>query len=260
MTPSVTVAAQRVDSQETLRGDSVDYCSEHLCLLGASGSAATIHAVQNNDGFFLQPGLKHAKKRSYREVASEELCWLASSSVPIVATYFLQFSLGFANFVAIGSLGAKELAATSLAYMVSGVFALAPALGFASAMDTFCSSAYTASSDKTLVGLHFQRGAYIIVPSFNFVALPLGIYLAYGAPHMQVAGLWWGTCVGTVISAVAQLFVIIYRTDWDHEVQRCLDRLIASGPATINNTTSTTDSFCPILNSALTMDTYGSVA
>ncbi|KAJ1997242.1 ethionine resistance protein [Coemansia thaxteri] len=112
-----------------------------------------------------------------------------------------------------------------------------------------------------LRGLGRQKlGAYIIVPSFNFVALPLGIYLAYGAPHIQVAGLWWGTCVGTVISAVAQLFVIIYRTDWDHEVQRCLDRLIASGPATINNTTSTTDSFCPILNSALTMDTYGSVA
>ncbi|KAJ1940925.1 ethionine resistance protein, partial [Linderina pennispora] len=102
-------------------------------------------------------------RKPYRIVAKQEFEWLAASSVPIVATYFLQFSLGFANFVAIGNIGAKELAATSLAYMVSGVFALAPALGFASAMDTFCSSAFTASTDKTLVGLHFQRGVVAVV-------------------------------------------------------------------------------------------------
>ncbi|KAJ2360166.1 hypothetical protein IW150_007577, partial [Coemansia sp. RSA 2607] len=74
-------------------------------------------------------------------------------------------------------------------------------------------------------------GAYIIVPSFNFVGLPLGIYLAYGPMQMEVVGLWWGTCVGTVISALAQLFAIVYWTDWDHEVERCLRRLIESGPS-----------------------------
>ncbi|KAJ2076304.1 ethionine resistance protein, partial [Coemansia sp. S100] len=83
-----------------------------------------------------------------------------------------------------------------------------------------------------LRGLGRQKlGAYIIVPAFNFIGLPLSVFLAYGPPHMQVTGLWWGACVGTVISALVQMFIIIYRTDWDHEVQRCLDRLIASGPA-----------------------------
>ncbi|KAJ2690120.1 ethionine resistance protein [Coemansia spiralis] len=512
--------AKRVDSQETLHSDSgADFCSERTRFLSGCDGAAPTH--KDDELLCLRPSLKK-KKRPYREVAREEFGWLAASSVPIVATYFLQFSLGFANFVAIGNLGAKELAATSLAYMVSGVFALAPALGFASAMDTFCSSAFTASADKTLVGLHFQRGvvavvlhlipvtvvflnmewlmlmmrqdaeiaalcgqymrvflpgvlpwalyectkrylqaqgimrasttvilivapihwlnsyllilsprfglgyigaplnlsitfwlmflgiwayamtcraaratwggwswecirglgafyrlgipavittcgewwayeslsllasffgpsqlaaqaiiinivslsgqipsamgftstprignllgagqarqarisshiitvmtivvgclttvsfvvwrqwwgnmysndpevvdvvvelmpvagifltcnglnqvfaailrglgrqklgAFIIVPAFNFIGLPVSVYLAYGPPHMQVTGLWWGTCVGTVISALVQMFVIVYCTDWDHEVQRCLDRLIASGPA-----------------------------
>ncbi|KAJ1724275.1 ethionine resistance protein [Coemansia erecta] len=83
-----------------------------------------------------------------------------------------------------------------------------------------------------LRGLGRQKlGAYIIVPSFNLIGLPLGIYLAYGPMQMEVVGLWWGTCVGTVISALAQLFAIVYWTDWDHEVERCLRRLIESGPS-----------------------------
>ncbi|KAJ1833126.1 ethionine resistance protein [Coemansia sp. RSA 2706] len=148
---SMLASTSRVSSQETLQGDIAQgYCAD-----------PAYDAAGLEDGAYL---LTTKKKRApYSAVAKEEFSWLAASSVPIVATYFLQFSLGFANFVAIGNLGAKELAATSLAYMVSGVFALAPALGYASAMDTFCSSAYTASTDKTLVGLHFQRGVVAVV-------------------------------------------------------------------------------------------------
>ncbi|KAJ2879368.1 ethionine resistance protein, partial [Coemansia asiatica] len=84
-----------------------------------------------------------------------------------------------------------------------------------------------------LRGLGRQKmGAYIIVPSFNLIGLPLAVYLAYGPLHMEVTGLWWGTCVGTVVSALAQLFAIIYWTDWEHEVVRCLRRLVESGPTT----------------------------
>ncbi|KAJ2626595.1 ethionine resistance protein, partial [Coemansia sp. RSA 1290] len=148
---SLLASTSRVASQETLQGEiAQDYCAE-----------PSFDVSELDDGACLLTTTK--KKTPYRVVAKEEFLWLTSSSIPIVATYFLQFSLGFANFVAIGNLGAKELAATSLSYMISGVFALAPALGFASAMDTFCSSAFTASTDKTLVGLHFQRGVVAVV-------------------------------------------------------------------------------------------------
>ncbi|KAJ2850826.1 ethionine resistance protein, partial [Coemansia erecta] len=139
-------ASMHADSQQTLY----------------DSSAPTFDTDTSANCQYLLTISKH-KKTPYRILAKEEFRWLASSSIPLVATYFLQFSLGFANFVAIGNLGAKELAATSLAYMVSGLFALAPALGIASAMVTFCSSAFTASTDKTLVGLHFQRGIVAIV-------------------------------------------------------------------------------------------------
>ncbi|KAJ2516771.1 ethionine resistance protein [Coemansia sp. RSA 1939] len=46
---------------------------------------------------------------------------------------------------------------------------MAPTFGLLSAMDTFCSTAYTASRDKTLVGFHFQRG--IIAVCAYFIAV-----------------------------------------------------------------------------------------
>ncbi|KAJ2795019.1 ethionine resistance protein, partial [Coemansia furcata] len=49
---------------------------------------------------------------------------------------------------------------------------LAPAFGLLSAMDTFCSTAFTASRDKTLVGFHFQRGL-IAVFSHILLAAPI---------------------------------------------------------------------------------------
>ncbi|KAJ1736372.1 ethionine resistance protein [Coemansia sp. Benny D160-2] len=166
----VSHSAKRVDSQKTLGESPSEECAgltaTKLAHCAASGDTdltpCNVDMSDQSDGAYLL-FVPKKKKIPYLLVAREELGWLGASSVPVVATYFLQFSLGFANFVAIGNLGAKELAATSLSYMVSGVFALAPALGYASAMDTFCSSAYTASADKTLVGVHFQRGVVAVV-------------------------------------------------------------------------------------------------
>ncbi|KAJ2549362.1 ethionine resistance protein [Coemansia sp. RSA 1933] len=155
--------ARRIDSQRTLGGGDPSGIYDDL----SSNDIEVVLEPNNNDSdetYLLTINSSNKKKKTpYAHLAKNELSWLTASSIPVVATYFLQFSLGFANFVVIGNLGAKELAATSLSYMVSGVFALAPALGYASAMDTFCSSAFTAATDKTLVGLHFQRGVVAVV-------------------------------------------------------------------------------------------------
>ncbi|KAJ1943625.1 ethionine resistance protein [Linderina macrospora] len=111
-----------------------------------------------------------------------------------------------------------------------------------------------------LRGLGRQKlGACIIVPSFNLIGLPLSLYFAYGPLDMKVVGLWWGTCVGTVISAVVQLYFIIYRTDWDKEVERCIRRLIVSRPAKPQMQPATQ----PETSSSITQETthnYGTLA
>ncbi|KAJ2618777.1 ethionine resistance protein [Coemansia sp. RSA 1290] len=117
-----------------------------------------------------------------------------------------------------------------------------------------------------LRGMGRQKlGAYIIVPSFNLIGLPLSVYLAYGPLHMEVAGLWWGACVGTVASAVIQLFVVVYYTDWEKEVERCLRRLIISGPGNASCVTlaDAAANAAPIADDRLCMNRpsdYGSLA
>ncbi|KAI8326289.1 hypothetical protein GQ54DRAFT_307770, partial [Martensiomyces pterosporus] len=115
---------KRADSQETLLNESTsELYPETTSLLKSSTSTSSLLIAStpaSSDALHYSTyGRRCRAKKPYRIVAKQEFEWLAASSVPIVATYFLQFSLGFANFVAIGNLGAKELAATSLAYMVS---------------------------------------------------------------------------------------------------------------------------------------------
>ncbi|KAJ2612288.1 ethionine resistance protein [Coemansia sp. RSA 1804] len=60
--------------------------------------------------------------------------------------------------MSLGHLGTVELAAAALANMTVFMIVNAPGLGLASALDTFCPTAFTGSRDRTLVGFHLQRG------------------------------------------------------------------------------------------------------
>ncbi|KAJ2411450.1 ethionine resistance protein, partial [Coemansia sp. RSA 2530] len=115
-------------------------------LLSASPSATSLEIAKNDTN---EPYLVAAKR---------EVLWIASSSSLVILTSLLETSFVFVNVLAVSHLGAKELAAMSLSVTCLGIIALAPAFGLLSIMDTFCSTAFTASRDKTLVGFHFQRG------------------------------------------------------------------------------------------------------
>ncbi|KAJ2695965.1 ethionine resistance protein, partial [Coemansia spiralis] len=93
----------------------------------------------------------------------QESALLVRSAVPVALAYLLQFSFNFANILSLGHLGASELAAAALANMTLFMLVNAPAVGLASTLDTFCTSAFTASRDKTLVGFHLQRGIISVI-------------------------------------------------------------------------------------------------
>ncbi|KAJ2084320.1 ethionine resistance protein [Coemansia sp. RSA 988] len=103
---------------------------------------------------------KQDTRRPFIAVAWNELKWLASSSSLTAITAVLQMSFSFVNVMSVGHLGAKELSAMSLSMSITMCIAMAPMEGIVSAMETFCSTAYTASRDKTVVGLYFQRGLF----------------------------------------------------------------------------------------------------
>ncbi|KAJ1818171.1 ethionine resistance protein [Coemansia sp. RSA 2675] len=88
----------------------------------------------------------------------QEAWWLFTSSVPLSLSYLCQSSFTFVSMLSVGKLGVNELAASSLAVMLINFIVLMPCIGLACALETFCSSAFTASRDKTRVGFHLQRG------------------------------------------------------------------------------------------------------
>ncbi|KAJ1943626.1 ethionine resistance protein [Linderina macrospora] len=99
-------------------------------------------------------------------MAKEEMARILRSSVPLILTYLLQYSFAFVNLLVLGRIGADKLAAAALANMTVMVVVNAPAVGLASALDTYCSTAFTASQDRTLVGFHLQRGIIAVTGHF----------------------------------------------------------------------------------------------
>ncbi|KAJ2786244.1 ethionine resistance protein [Coemansia javaensis] len=88
----------------------------------------------------------------------QEAWWLLGSSVPLILAFLCQNSFNFVSMLSVGRLGVNELAAASLGVMIVNFVVLMPSIGLANALETFCCAAYTASEDKTRVGLHTQRG------------------------------------------------------------------------------------------------------
>ncbi|KAJ2424349.1 hypothetical protein GGF41_002812, partial [Coemansia sp. RSA 2531] len=83
-------------------------------------------------------------------VSRQETALMLLSSVPLALSSLLQSSFHFINILSLGHLGTNELAAATLANMTIFMLVNAPAVGLASALTTFCATAFTASPDKTL--------------------------------------------------------------------------------------------------------------
>ena len=106
---------------------------------------------------------------TYKEHVVKEAKWIVSSSASMSMTYFLQYSFAFVNILSLGHLGTKELGAATLSITTNNVVSLAPAIGYACALDTFCTTAFTASADKRVVGFHLQRGLLSVIIHYCMV-------------------------------------------------------------------------------------------
>ncbi|KAJ2834394.1 ethionine resistance protein [Coemansia furcata] len=64
-------------------------------------------------------------------------------------------------------------------------------------------------------------GAWINLPSYYVIGLPLGLYLTYGAPSMGVTGLWIGIAVAATLTSFGQSAICL-ATNYAKEVDRCI--------------------------------------
>ncbi|KAK7398669.1 hypothetical protein QQX98_011940 [Neonectria punicea] len=115
---------------------------------------------------------RHGHKTSTDSVWSE-LCLLSKYSLPLIATYLLQYSFSVITTFVAGHLSADDLAAASIGVTTMNIIGLAIFEGMATALDTLCAQAY-GSGNVTGVGLHVQRMLLLMA----VVAVPVaGIWL-----------------------------------------------------------------------------------
>ncbi|POS77706.1 MATE efflux family protein [Diaporthe helianthi] len=99
-----------------------------------------------------------------------ELALLLEYSLPLIATYLLQYSFFCITIIIAGHLSADDLAAASIGSMTMNVSGLVIFEGMATALDTLCAQAY-GSGHKVGVGLHIQRMISLMALSL----IPVGL-------------------------------------------------------------------------------------
>jgi len=87
---------------------------------------------------------------------SSELWLLLQFSIPLIATYFLQYTWSVIVTYVAGHLDALDLAAASVGITTMNIVGYAIFEGMATALDTLCSQAY-GSNNLTGVGVQVQK-------------------------------------------------------------------------------------------------------
>ncbi|KAI5864920.1 MATE efflux family protein [Durotheca rogersii] len=120
-----------------------------------------------------------------------ELRLLVKYSLPLVATYLLQYSHSVITTFVAGHLSSDDLAAASIGMTTMNIVGYAAVEGMATALDTLCAQAY-GSGNLAGVGLHVQRmllfAALAILPIGAFwVFSPAILGLFVRQPHLAAA-------------------------------------------------------------------------
>ncbi|KAJ1910993.1 ethionine resistance protein [Mycoemilia scoparia] len=165
--PSTNRNSERIMSSQVTLNESSPLLSTNIKPSASSSSLSkqtlATSGLQDEEAEFTNPTQFWSKVRA-------ESQWIISSSLSMAAAYLIQFSFAFVSVLTLGHLGAKQLGAGTLAYTTINVIMYAPTIGYACALDTFCTTAFTASSDKRLVGFHMQRGIFATLVHFIIVA------------------------------------------------------------------------------------------
>ncbi|KAI1475632.1 hypothetical protein K445DRAFT_315894 [Daldinia sp. EC12] len=100
-----------------------------------------------------------------------ELWLLGQYSLPLIATYLLQYSYSIITTFVAGHLSADALAAASVGMTTMNIVGFATVEGMATALDTLCAQAY-GSGNLLNVGLHVQRMLVLMV----LAIIPIGAF------------------------------------------------------------------------------------
>lgn len=125
------------------------------------GDSSLPYGGQDDPNTIKQKWEEAVKEGKIQTTWQREAKTLSSYSLPLMATFLLQYSLTVASIFTVGHIGTAELGAVSLASMTANITGYAIYQGLTTSLDTLCAQAY-GSGRKKLVGLQMQRMIYFL--------------------------------------------------------------------------------------------------
>ena len=125
------------------------------------GDGSLPYGGQDDPSLIKQKWEEAVKEGKIQTTWQREAKTLVRYSLPLMATFLLQYSLTVASIFTVGHIGTPELGAVSLASMTANITGYAIYQGLATSLDTLCAQAY-GSGRKKLVGLQMQRMTYFL--------------------------------------------------------------------------------------------------
>ena len=153
-----TTLPPKQDEEQASAVEDVLGPSETTALLADDDSSGTSDTTRTDATRKWQEAVSSGKIKTTWQ---RETKTLVQYSRPLIATFFLQYSLPVAGIFTVGHMGKVELGAVSLASMTANITGYALYQGLATALDTLCAQAY-GSGHKELVGVQLQRMIYFL--------------------------------------------------------------------------------------------------
>ncbi|KAJ8763110.1 hypothetical protein K2173_023315 [Erythroxylum novogranatense] len=143
---------------------------------------------------------------------------LARFSVIVVNGTSMLISIVFCAIVLIFRVGLSKLFTTDTE-IIKAVSNLTPLLAF---------SVFLNGIQPVLSGVAIGSGwqaivAYVNLTTYYIIGLPIGCVLGFKT-SLGIAGIWWGMVIGVFLQT-ATLTILTIRTNWEHEVEKAVDRL-----------------------------------
>lgn len=124
------------------------------------------------------------EEKPAREKILNEFFLLLKGSVPVIVAYTLQMSLQTLSVVIVGRRSPDDLATAAFSYMFAMCTGWLIALGGTTALDTLCSSTFTASKNPHDIGILLQR-AFIVLGLFY---VPVAVLWIFSEPVFKLLG------------------------------------------------------------------------
>ena len=168
---------------KSYKGSSEENPTENSTLLpkGTNGSKKPEEPANGEIRELLDP---LSESESPWRAVLNEFKILLKGSIPVILAYTLQNSLQTISVVIVGRGPPEDLATAAFSYMFAMCTAWLIALGGTTALDTLCSTAFTASNDPHDLGVLLQR-AFITLGAFY---VPVAILWSFSEPLFKALG------------------------------------------------------------------------